>query len=363
MMGLQLHQHNNINVEYLLFDDEYSAEDRNQYASLPVHRYSVKGPRKLGWSPDLYRQIKTIKPDIVHTQSLWMYLSYANKQYHGRTGIPYIISPHGMLDKWQLKQSFWKDLKKDIVLGLYERKHLEGAACLHALCREEYDAIRAFGLKNPVAIIPNGVEIAEPGPRAKAKDNDHKNKLLYIGRIHTKKGLDNLLKAWSLLPSGHDWELIIAGETKDEGYQQSLLQKLEQLNIHATVSFVGGKYGAAKQKCFNSSDAFILPSFSEGLPMSVLEAWSYGLPVLITPECNLTEGYGRNAAIRIEANPESICDGIKKMMSMQIEQRVAIGEQGLALVKEKFSWSQVANSMTQLYNWALGNEKMPDFVF
>jgi len=81
MMGMRLQQQNHINVEYLMFDDEYSPEDKKYYSSLPVHSYTVKGPRKLGLSTDLYKQMKTIQPDIVHTQSLWMYLSYANKKY------------------------------------------------------------------------------------------------------------------------------------------------------------------------------------------------------------------------------------------------------------------------------------------
>ncbi|MEO5564483.1 MAG: glycosyltransferase [Chitinophagaceae bacterium] len=362
-MGLKLHE-NDIKVEYLMFDDEYSAEDKRYYWPLPVHSYTVKGPKKLGYSSDIYQQIENIKPDIVHTQSLWMYLSYANKKYHQRTGTPYIISPHGMLDKWQLKQSFWKDLKKNIVLGLYEQKHLEEAACFHALCKEEYDAIRSLGFKNPVAIIPNGIDL--PGEDQKPKTVNGKNsrkQLLFLGRIHQKKGLDNLLEAWSLTnPLEHDWQLTIAGETKDEAYMQSLLDKVSELKISSTVSFVGGQFGEAKHACLADSDAFILPSFSEGLPMSVLEAWSYHLPALITPFCNLPEGYEHDAAIRIDTTPGSISDGIKKLIAMREEERIAMGEHGFELVKEKFTWPQVANSMTQLYNWVLGKNEKPDFV-
>jgi glycosyltransferase involved in cell wall biosynthesis len=364
MMGQRLHQHNNINVEYLMFDDEYSDEDKKYYSQLPVHSYSVKGPKKFGISTDLYRQIRNIRPDIVHTQSLWMYLSYANKKYNRSTGTPYIISPHGMLDKWQLKQSFWKDLKKNIVLSLYERKHLEGAACLHALCQEEYEAIRAFGLKNPVAIIPNGIDLQNSFQQPVNRESTGaKKQLLFLGRIHPKKGLDNLLRAWSLLSPGHDWQLVIAGETKDEAYKQLLSDKVKNYDIAETVSFVGGQFGNDKHACFNNSNAFILPSFSEGLPMSVLEAWSWQLPVLITPECNLSEGFEHNAAIRIEADPESISEGIQQVMSMTPGERIKIGEQGLQLVREKFSWTHVADSMTHVYNWVLGKADKPDFVF
>lgn len=370
MMGLRLHECNQVNVEYLMFDDEYSAEDKKYYAPLPVHSYTIRGPRKLGFSGDIYRKMKNIRPDIVHTQSLWMYLSWANKKYHRSTGTPYIVSPHGMLDRWQLKQSFWKNLKKNIVLSLYEKKHLENATCFHALCKEEYEAIRSLGFTNPIAIIPNGIELPQQDQQedkflTKDRHVTHaRKKLLFLGRIHPKKGLDNLLEAWAFSkPACHDWQLVIAGETKDAAYMKHLLGKTAELEITPTVSFVGGQFGEAKHSCLMESDAFILPSFSEGLPMSVLEAWSYRLPALITPFCNLPEGYKHHAAIRIETSPESICAGIKKIISIPVNERLRMGKQGYELVKEKFSWTQVANSMTDLYKWVLGKSEKPDFVY
>jgi poly(glycerol-phosphate) alpha-glucosyltransferase len=294
-----------------------------------------------------------------------MYLSWANKKYHRRTGTPYIVSPHGMLDKWQLNQSFLKNLKKNIALSLYERKHLEGAACLHALCREEHDAIRSFGLRNPIAIIPNGIDLHEinHGSANRTKDGNTKKRLLFLGRIHVKKGLDNLLTAWSLLPNDHQWELVVAGETKDIAYQQSLLQKLSELHISDSVSFIGGQFGDAKLSCFRDSAAFILPSFSEGLPMSVLEAWSHELPVLMTSECNLPEGFAQQAAIRIDTDAQSISKGIREMIAMEATDRIKMGQNGLALVKERFSWGKVADSMTLLYQWVMDQAPKPGFVF
>jgi poly(glycerol-phosphate) alpha-glucosyltransferase len=324
----------------------------------------------VGYSPDIYKKIEAINPDIVHTQSLWMYLSYANKKYNQKTGTPYIVSPHGMLDRWQLKQSFWKDLKKNIVLRLYEQKHLEHANCIHALCQEEHDAIRALGLKNPIAIIPNGMElpINGNGPgngqhTVKTKSNERR-KLLFLARIHQKKGIDNLLEAWSLLkPNQHNWELVIAGETKDTDYMQQLLSKRKRLEIETTASFVGGQFGPAKQSILKESDAYILPSFSEGLPMSVLEAWSYNLPALTTPYCNLPEGYVEGAAIKIDTSSESIAEGIRQLMALPDNERKTMGSKGYELVKNRFSWTRVANEMTELYNWVSGKNGKPDFVY
>jgi len=365
MMGQRLHENNRLDVEYLMYDDEYSEEDKKYYSPLPVHSYTVKGSRKVGFSPNIYDRIESIKPDIVHTQSLWMYLSYANKKYNRKTGTPYIVSPHGMLDRWQLKQSFWKDLKKNIVLRLYEQKHLEHANCIHALCQEEHDAIRAIGLKNPIAIIPNGMELPVNGYHLKEKNNGSPTKkLLFLARIHQKKGIDNLLEAWSLLKPNYDnWELVIAGETKDTEYMQYLTGIRKRLEIEKTASFIGGRFGAAKQAVLKDADAYILPSFSEGLPMSVLEAWSFRLPALITPHCNLPEGYSKNAAIKIDTSPASIAEGIRKIISLPENERKEMGSKGYELVRDRFSWTRVANEMTELYNWVSGKAGQPEFVY
>jgi poly(glycerol-phosphate) alpha-glucosyltransferase len=138
---------------------------------------------------------------------------------------------------------------------------------------------------------------------------------------------------------------------------------MNDLRIHDSVSFVGGQFGDAKHNCLLNSDAFILPSFSEGLPMSVLEAWSYRLPVIITKHCNLDIGYRHNAAIAIDPDPQSISEGIEQLFAMPAIERLKMGHNGFKLVSGNFSWSSVATSMTQVYDWILGRNERPPFVF
>jgi glycosyltransferase involved in cell wall biosynthesis len=367
-LGLNLHKYFKVDAQFLMHDDEYSAKDRLYYEKLPLHSYKVIGFRNLGFSLDMYRHLASVRPDVVHTHSIWMYLSYVNKKYNSATGTPYIITPHGMLDPWQLKQSV---LKKKLVLALYERRHMQQASCIQALCKDEYDAIRGFGLKTPVAIIPNGVDLpaieqgkknhAEPGRWNKG---NYRRTLLFLSRIHVKKGLDNLLQAWARTkPEQHNWQLVIAGETKDEAYMQSLFDAARNLNINDTVQFIGGQFGKHKKTCFMDADAFILPSFSEGLPMAVLEAWSYKLPAVLTPFCNLPEGFSSGAAIRIETEVDSIAAGIQSLIGMSDEERRIIGQNGYDLVKEKFTLEQVARATMHMYEWVTGKKEKPDFVF
>jgi poly(glycerol-phosphate) alpha-glucosyltransferase len=125
------------------------------------------------------------------------------------------------------------------------------------------------------------------------------------------------------------------------------------------VYFIGSQFGESKAACFQSADAFILPSFSEGLPMTVLEAWAYGLLVLMTRQCNLPYGFEAGAALRIEPEAESIAAELRVLFQLSEVDRKAIGERGLALVKERHQWPAVATQMIAVYEWALGRGPAP----
>ncbi|PYK25405.1 MAG: glycosyl transferase family 1, partial [Verrucomicrobia bacterium] len=128
-----------------------------------------------------------------------------------------------------------------------------------------------------------------------------------------------------------------------------------------SVVFLGSRFGAEKSECYRTCDAFILPSLSEGLPMTVLEAWAYAKPVLMTPECNLPEGFLANAALRIGPSAEEIAAGLKQLVEMSTDDRAAMGARGRDLVTRDFSWPRIGEQMRAVYDWVLGGE-MPNTV-
>ncbi|HEY5912457.1 MAG TPA: glycosyltransferase, partial [Verrucomicrobiae bacterium] len=140
--------------------DEWTERDLPAWGRVRVRVFEVVGPRRLGYSPGLRRELLGSGFDLVHAQGLWMYTSVAVLAWHERSGGPYVVSPHGMLDGWAVRNSGWK---KRLAGWCYERRHLEGAACIRALCESEAQAIRGYGLRNPICVIPNGVELAEEG--------------------------------------------------------------------------------------------------------------------------------------------------------------------------------------------------------
>jgi poly(glycerol-phosphate) alpha-glucosyltransferase len=371
--------------------DTKSAVDSMEWRPVSVQTFRPQF-RAWSYSNQLAPALLGADLDILSTHGLWKYCSVASHQWHRRTGRPYIVHPEGMLESWALRNARWK---KRIAALLYEDRHLRGAACLRALCEAEAQSIRAYGMTNPICVIPNGVDL----PPVAAETTDHGQQttgpqsqgsaafaeataakvvsgqwlelsgrkiLLYLGRLHPKKNVANLIRAWKQTVDSRpsmqrDWVLAIAGWDESK-YEDELKKLASDYGLTAGVAFLGALFGKEKDAAYRVCDAFILPSLSEGLPMTVLEAWAYAKPVLMTPECNLPEGFAASAALQIASTPEQIAGGLKQLTEMSDQERQAMGRRGRRLVETKFSWSQIGEQMRSVYQWVLGHRAMPESV-
>ena len=286
-------------------------------------------------------------------------MSIVTKYFKSTNRAKVVITPRGTLDSWALGNSH---LKKKVARLLFENKNLELADCIHALNYSEYESIRNLGLTNPVAIIPNGINL----PSNNVKRKGYKKTLLFMGRIHPKKGLSELIDALKIMKQSYpllleSWELKIAG-WDEIGHEKYLQQKVLQYELDDYVEFIGPILGQKKEQVLENSDAFVLTSFSEGLPMSILEAWAYKLPVLMTDQCNLPDGFTNKAAIRVKTIPDNIANGLYKLFSMDDSQRNTMGQNGYNLVCKDYTWSKVADKTILLYRWLLEGGDTPEFV-
>jgi poly(glycerol-phosphate) alpha-glucosyltransferase len=265
-----------------------------------------------------------------------------------------------MLDSWAVRHHGWK---KRLALWAYEARHLREAACLHALCEAEARAFRELGLKNPICIVPNGVTANIAAGSRDSRRQWQGKTLLYLGRLHPKKGLINLLHAWQRFSrraqgEREGWHLAIAGWDQD-GHEALLRRLASDGAMDDSVHFFGPRFGDDKHALFRSATAFVLPSVSEGLPMAVLEAWSYGLPVLMTPHCNLPIGFEVGAALPIDTGVEGLVGGLERMAGMSEEEFRAMGERGRLLCRDRFSQQETGNMMKDVYRWLLRRGPRP----
>jgi glycosyltransferase involved in cell wall biosynthesis len=360
----------NLEARVFSMSDPNSAVDVLKWRPLSVRTFRPQS-RSWGYSNELLPALLDANPDILSTHGLWKYCSVASGRWHRQTRRPYIVHPHGMLEPWALQNARWK---KRIAALLYEDRHLHGAACLRALCEAEAQSIRTYGVRNPISVIPNGVDlpqltessVAEPASPAFRTFAQGRKILLYLGRLHPKKNVANLIRAWKQSLNSHpsareDWALAIAGWDQD-GYERELKTLTSDYGLMASVGFLGPLFGQEKDAAYRACDAFVLPSLSEGLPMAVLEAWAYAKPVLMTAECNLPEGFAAGAAVQIGTTPAEIAAGLKKLTEMSDSDRTAMGGRGRTLVATKFSWPRIGEQMRSVYDWVVGGGAPPEGV-
>jgi poly(glycerol-phosphate) alpha-glucosyltransferase len=206
--------------------------------------------------------------------------------------------------------------------------------------------------------------------------------MLFLSRLHPKKNVPELLRAWADLPPGAHarWLLAIAGWAQD-AHEADLKRFATELNLSwsdlrndtqtmsahghppiPSVLFLGPQFERRKAACYFHADAFCLPSLSEGLPLAILEAWAYGLPVIMTRECNLPEGFAANAAIAVSTAAVGIATGLRTLMALSDSARKAMGQRGRNLAATRFSWTQIAREMAAVYRWVLHGGPVPASV-
>jgi poly(glycerol-phosphate) alpha-glucosyltransferase len=184
--------------------------------------------------------------------------------------------------------------------------------------------------------------------------------LLFLGRFHHKKGLDSLLQAWQTVAveaACAGWWLALVGY----GDGGQLEHQLRASRVPRALA-CGPVFGAAKQAVLAAASAFVLPSYSEGLPMAALEAMAYQLPCLLSSACNLPRAFRTGAALPAEPDPAALAVSLRQLFALTAADRDAMGTAGQALVREFFSWPVVAEQTQDLYRWILGGGEPPAFV-
>jgi poly(glycerol-phosphate) alpha-glucosyltransferase len=271
-----------------------------------------------------------------------------------------------MLDEWALQFRAWK---KRIFAAMLERANLNRAACLHALCAEEAASMRRYGLRNPIAVVPNGIRLSDydnlPAPGGMEKRFPGlagRRRLLFLSRVHPKKGLPHLLRAWSRVGAEFpDWILVIVGPDQ-EGHTDELKGLVRERGLESAVAFVGPVYGRAKQEALADAHGFVLPSFSEGFGIAVLEAMASRLPVLVTPACHFPDVEIDGAGFIRNPDPDDLAEGLRSLMAMTDSDRREMGERGRKCAETRFSATAVSARMLEVYRWLAGESARPDCV-
>ncbi len=318
----------------------------------------MRFPKRLGISPTmnnwLHEQVKNKNVNIVHNHGLWMMPNIYSGRACKDSSCKLVVSPHGTFSTWSLarnyfaKALFWKFLQSGA---------LQRADFFHATCEKEYIDIRNQGFKQPVCILPCGVNIPLLSPKASFK----RRQLLFLARIHPTKGVDILLNAWRRVENRFpDWDLYIAGPDNN-GYLKEMQLLVTQLRLRR-VTFSGPLYGAEKQKAFQNASLYVLPSHTENFGITVAEALAAGTPAIVTrgaPWQGLSK-YG--AGWWIDSRLDPMVDCLEQALTLSSEKLNEMGKAGHKWIAHDFSWAQISIKFMNTYRWMLQGGEAPPWV-
>lgn len=349
---------------------ENEANDICAENNIEILSSQYNGPKFLKYSKQFYRTIQNEINDetILHTHSLWNYPPYCAYKLSKKYKLPLIMSIRGNLYDWNLNKSKWK---KDLAFKLFQMKMFKEATCLHATEENEHKAIRNLGIKTPVALISNGIEVTEfenISSKEVAIENlkldTTKRYILFMSRIDSKKGLEYLINGFIKLEKQFpQWKILIAGPVYDQKYFDKINMAIRKAKIHDKVHYFGMVSGKKRLDLFAASELFILPAHTENFGMVIGEAMAAKLPVITTSGTPWKVLNDNNAGWWVDLNDENIVTALEKAMQKDPYELKEMGARGYETIKRDFTWEEVAYKMKQVYSWALGKSKKPDFVF
>ncbi len=336
-----------------------------------LHSYPTNffARRFRGFYPNLEAalwKLASAELDLIHSYGLWMFPNlYARKSAVGNH-IPLMISPEGMLEPWSLKRSIFK---KQLAWFLYESKNLNSANIFHAASTAEAQSIRSLRFQQPIALIPHGVDLPDLKNQPDREilteafpELSETRWLLFLSRLHPKKGLDNLLYVWhKLAVKFSDWHLVIAGPDLIN-YQPKLESLIAEFGLEKRVTFTGMLSGEKKAAAFANADLFVLPTHSENFGNVVPESLAYAVPVITTKGTPWEDLNTYKCGWWIENNQQALAEALTEGMQMSSQLRKDMGMKGRYLVETKYSWESVGQDMASVYRWVLNGGTPPDCI-
>lgn len=294
--------------------------------------------------------------DLLQSESMWIPLSHNILRIAKRMNIPYIFVPRGSLEPWSLKQKWFK---KKIAMLLYQKRDIQNADCILATADMEKNNLRSLGFTNPIAVVPNGIDISEYPCRNDEDKIDVKKQILFLSRIHPKKGIEILALAWKdICHEFKDWNIVVAGNG-DNKYISQLKKFIEKQGVSASMKIIPPLFGKEKYNLYKQSSVFILPTYSENFGMVIAEALSCGLPSITTKNAPWQILDKEKIGWWIDLSVGEIKNALIESMSMDSDELFEMGKKGSLVVNDKFYYLNIAKKISSLYEWILADKKEP----
>lgn len=297
------------------------------------------------------------KKRVLHVHGLWTPFVWRACNFAKKNELTLVVSPHGMLEPWAIKHKFWK---KKIAWFVYQKRILNSADMLVVNSKKELETVRLMGLKSPVAVIENGVDKTDFALSSSPVAPD--KIVLFLSRLSPVKGLPDLIRAWSLLPVEHGYELRLYGHA-DPGYEAELLRLIRKFNVEGSVTLFGPVFGVDKWKVYNNASFFVLPSYSENFGIVIAEALWSGLPVITTKATPWESLEREGLGWQVDNDPRQLRDALLAAMRLGEEKRSDMSLRASAYAQKNFNWPDIVDKYLLAYRWLIdGNIPKPEWI-
>ena len=288
--------------------------------------------------------LNKVQPDVFHTNCCWMPQSARTAMWAKHAGYKVVYTPHGMLEPWIMKRHYWT--RKVPAMLLFQKRGIQIADMVHATAESEKNNLLVLGWNKNIAVIPNCVRINEI---ALKRSWERKRNILFLSRVHVKKGIIFLIEAASQLREElKGYTITIAGPGEDS-YVNELKQMASRLGVADMFRFIGPVFGEGKWKLYQEADLFVLPTHSENFGIVVAEALASGTPVITTTGTPWQELNTHYCGWWIPVGTEPLREALKKFLKTGDEELKAMGIRGRNLIRQEYSSDNVAEQFIKLY--------------
>lgn len=322
----------------------HASENPLPISNCEIHNVSVYNPINGRFKNEVSKLLDIIKPNLVHVNCCWMPACAFVQQMAQKRNIKVVLTPHGMLEPWIIKRHYWT--RKLPALLLFQKAAIQNADCLQATAESEKENLLKLGYNSNIKIVKLGIDAESIIMKTSWKKN---KQLLFLSRVHVKKGINYLIEAVDDLQKElQGYKILVAGEG-DADYVATLKQQIADKGLQEIIQLIGGVYGDKKWELFQTSDFFVLPTHSENFGLAIAESLASGTPVITTVGTPWNDLNSSNSGAWIEIGTQPLVDTLKRFLSLSDEEMETMGKNGRKLIETKYSAKVMAEEMMEVY--------------
>lgn len=328
----------------------HASENPLAMGNCTVHYVPEYNPFKGSWRKRVTEMMEEVRPDIVHVNCCWMPACAAVQHIAQKHGYNVVLTPHGMLEPWIIKRHYWT--RKVPALLLYQKAAVRKADCIQSTAESECDNLLKLGYNKNIKVVRLGIDA--DGIEMK-KSWKKTRQILFLSRVHVKKGINFLIEAAAVLRSElQGYKILVAGEG-DADYVAEMKRMIEDNSLQDIVQLIGGVYGDEKWRLFQTSDFFVLPTHSENFGLAIAESLASGTPVITTVGTPWHDLNDTNSGAWIEIGTQPLVETLRRFLALSDGELEAMGRNGRKLIEEKYSAHVMAKEMMEVYETLIPN--------